>query len=586
MIAVNAKFERISRHMLIAVLSWIYIAFVCLTAGVGINKLLKKLIPTPQTWQLGITGYIVTGMVALTVYAEVFSVFYKVGAVCHILMLLFVACVAIFARKDILGVLSNLKDRLSDKKVILFALIVIAAAFYTSRGKYHTDTGIYHAQAIRILEEYGLLKGLGNIQLHFAYNSSYLVLCALFTMSFILPFALHTMTGFFMVLFSSYAVVGLFDFKEHRRHGGDFARIAILIYALTNMTGLQSPATDYGTMFMVLYILCAWISYAEENVEKRSAPIDDIAFYGYLSVLSIFTVSMKLSAALLVVLALLPFVMLVREKKWKELIMFLVIGFLSFVPYLVRNVIISGWLFYPVEAIDFFNVVWKIPAEYMKHDSDQIKVWGRCLFDVERVDEGISSWLPIWWEAKEHYDVMLIYSQFVGGLLLVINTVYRILKKKFNPAVCIFYVTVLVNILMWFVTAPFIRYELAFLLILPLCALGDTLDIAIEKKSVVLFAIASLIFINFCSWIDNYFMDDMVFAKHYATAGYYVAPIPFEHSEMAPIDMSKDGSGQIVYASGMIEVNSYYVCPGTCYEDMILRSELIGDTIEEGFKAK
>ena len=55
---------------------------------------------------------------------------------------------------------------------------------------------------------------------------------------------------------------------------------------------------------------------------------------------------------------------------------------------------------------------------------------------------------------------------------------------------------------------------------------------------------------------------------------------------MTPIDMSKGVEGQIVYSAGLDEVNSYYVCPGTCYGDMVLRSELIGNTIKEGFKAK
>ena len=195
-------------------------------------------------------------------------------------------------------------------------------AFFTSRGSFHTDTGIYHAQAIRLIEEYGVLKGLGNLQLHFAYNSAYLPLCALFTLSFILPFALHTMSGFLMVLCTSYAVHGLLDINKHKRHGGDMARAAILVYSLSNLTGLQSPATDYGTQFLVLYIFCNWICYAEERYHGSFDKDEDIAFYGYLSILSIFAVSMKLSAAFIVILASLPFVALVRRKMWKQLFVF------------------------------------------------------------------------------------------------------------------------------------------------------------------------------------------------------------------------------------------------------------------------
>ena len=566
--------------MLVAILSWIYIFCVSLSIGILVNRAFSKIIPVPDDKRLGITGLVTTGLVSLTVYAETFSIFYKVGAVCHIIMLIAAIAGGYFFRKDIAALIKDFRSGLSRNKLILFVLIILAAAFFSSRGNFHTDTGIYHAQAIRLLEEYGCLKGLGNLQLHYAYNSAYLPLCALFTMSFIMPTALHTMTGFFMLIFTCYAVDGLMSFKDHRRHGGDFARIAILIYSLTNVTGLQSPATDYGTMFLVLYILCAFICYAEEK--ESNDKTDAISFYGFLAVLSIFSVSMKLSASIMVVLAVVPFVYLCQKKMWKELGFFILVGFLSFLPYMVRNVILSGWLFYPVSAIDLFNVVWKIPVEYMKHDSDQIIVWGRCLYDVTKVDEGISYWLPIWWEKQQHYEKMLIYSQIVGGFLLLLGWGIKLKKKTLDFSVVIFYLTVILNIMMWFVTAPFIRYGLAFLLILPLCAMGDVVEEMLSGRNLLLFGICLIIAINFGSWIDNYFTGDFVFTKHYLTAGYYVMPVPFQDSEMTPVDMN----GQTVYVAGIDEVSSYYVYPGSCYDQMVFRTELIGSTIEEGFKAK
>ena len=574
--------------MLITILSWIYIFFVSLIIGLAVNRLLSKLIPVPSKDSFGVTGYLVTGIVALTVYAETFSIFYKIGAVCHLIMLAGAGVAAFVFRKELCELLEFFWNRLvgesspvSDRqrRLVVFALIVLGAAFFTSRGSFHTDTGIYHAQAIRLIEEYGVIKGLGNLQLHFAYNSSYLSLCAMFTMGFMLPekLHLHTMTGFFMVVFCCYAVHGLLRVREHKRHGGDFARIAILLYGLTNMTGLQSPATDYGTMFMVLYILTAWISYAEEHEDET----EDIAYYGYLAVLSIFTVSMKLSAALLVLLAILPFIRLVQRKMWKELSFFLIIGFVSFLPYLVRNVIISGWLFYPVAAIDLFDVVWKIPREYMEVDATQIKVWARCLFDVTRVDDGISTWFPVWWENRTHFEEMLMYSEIVGAALLVFNTVHRIKEKSLDLAWIVFQATVILNIFLWFFTAPFVRYGLAFLFLLPLCAVGDALSM-ISKKNLVAIALSALICINFFSWIDNYFTDCMVFVKQNVLSGYYIAPVPFDEGHMTPVEQD----GCTFYIAGLDEVNSYYTFPGTCYEDMLYRSELIGSKIEDGLKPK
>lgn len=570
--------------MVVVLLSYVYIFLMCLIAGVAIRKALSRFIPIPSEERIGITGIVTTGLVTLTVYAECFSIFYKVGAVCHALMLIILTIGAYKYRKEVSVLLTGVRKRFRSKEGVVCLIIVLISAFYASRGNFHRDTGIYHAQAIRIIEEYGIIKGLGNFQLHFAYNSSYLALCALFTLSFVLPFALHTMTGFIMALFTCYAACGLMKWTSRVSHTADMARLAIIIYGITVLEYLQSPATDYGAMYMVLYIMCAWITQA---VEKKDDS-EDIPVYGYLAVLSIFTVSMKLSAAALVVLAVLPFILLVKKKMAKETVSFILIGFLSFLPYLVRNVIISGWLLYPAEVIDLFNVVWKVPAEYMKFDADQIKVWGRELQDTMSVEEGItvgiSDWLPIWWEKKRFYEKLLLVFQVAGAGAVLLNLFIRKVRKKIRADVAMFYIAVFINIAMWFFTAPFIRYGLAFLMLLPICAAMDLAENIFKGKTFLRFVMVAIAVVCFGNWTARYLKVDKERFVEHAKDGYYLTPIPFPDSETDEVNMN----GIIVYNTVHEdeEVNSYYNCPSSCYSDMMNRSEPIGTTLKEGFKAK
>ena len=570
--------------MVVVLLSYVYIFLMCLIAGVAIRKALSRFIPIPSEERIGITGIVTTGLVTLTVYAECFSIFYKVGAVCHALMLIILTIGAYKYRKEVSVLLTGVRKRFRSKEGVVCLIIVLVSAFYASRGDFHRDTGIYHAQAIRIIEEYGIIKGLGNFQLHFAYNSSYLALCALFTLSFVLPFALHTMTGFIMALFTCYAACGLMKWTSRASHTADMARLAIIIYGITVLEYLQSPATDYGAMYMVLYIMCAWITQA---VEKKDDS-EDIPVYGYLAVLSIFTVSMKLSAAALVVLAVLPFILLVKKKMAKETVSFILIGFLSFLPYLVRNVIISGWILYPAEAIDLFNVVWKVPAEYMKFDADQIKVWGRELQDTMSVEEGItvgiSDWLPIWWEKKRFYEKLLLVFQVAGAGAVLLNLFIRKVRKKIRADVAMFYIAVFINIAMWFFTAPFIRYGLAFLMLLPICAAMDLAENIFKGKTFLRFVMVAIAVVCFGNWTARYLKVDKERFVEHAKDGYYLTPIPFPDSETDEVNMN----GVIVYNTVHEdeEINSYYNCPSSCYSDMINRSEPIGTTLKEGFKAK
>ena len=125
-------------EMIITIISWAYIFIISAVTGLVVNRLLSKLIPVPayddRDGHFGITGLCVTGLVALTVYAEVFSIFYKVGAVCHVFMLLAVAVGAFFYRTELGKLIEMIRKQCTKapfNAVALFILIVLAAAFFS-----------------------------------------------------------------------------------------------------------------------------------------------------------------------------------------------------------------------------------------------------------------------------------------------------------------------------------------------------------------------------------------------------------------------------------------------------------------------
>lgn len=576
----------------------------CLIAGTGIRRILIHLGLLREQNTGGSMAAVITGIVGLTVFAEYFSIFYRVGILAHLLMLSAILLVGWKCRSELSCEFRRIQQILLSAEGPLLVCLILITAFYTSRGTFHTDTGIYHAQAIRIIEEYGVVKGIGNLQLHFAYNSSYLVFAALFTMSWILPAALHTTTGFLAVLLVCYAVHGLFRIREHEQHSADAVRIAILIYYLTNVTGSVSPVTDYGTMYMVLYLLCAWADLMEWQLKKKMY-LDNIADfysaavmrYSMLSVLSIFIVSMKLSAASMAILTIYPFMELVRKGWGKKIGGLISAGLISVLPYLIRNILISGWLLYPVRVIDLFHVEWKIPAVYLDKDVGQIKAWGRCLYDVAKLDLPLRSWVPVWWAGQQHYEQMLIMAQLLALFLLVFRIIYSVGNvrkvRKIRWEKTVFYLVLLTGLLLWFFTAPFIRYGLALLLVFPLCTGADTLMWILQGRkahqrlwmaifNTIAGFLLMFIFLCFTSWLDNYAEDDLVFAKHEIRSPYYLLQEPFPDAETG----SEKLNGNSVYYSEHGEINSYYHCPSTCYRFMLDRSELIGDTIQDGFRAK
>jgi|GEM_PF-352093 len=597
--------------MIIVLITWLYMFILCLLAG---SVILAAMYSAASALQDGMpvqqetarklhlpyspAAVITAGIVIITVYAEYFSIFHRVDIISHIpfaCAALLLALVVAPARRTVAGILKDMIRRLTSAEGLFMISALLAIAFFTSRGRFHTDTGIYHAQAIRLIEEYGVIRGLGNLQLHYAYNSAYLPFCAFFSMPYA-PWAggqaLHVTTGFLAAVYSLYAIHGLKDFGRHKEHGADFAKAAILLYVVINAEGLMSPATDYGTLFVTLFLFSAWVETAERNISSEAGIHTDqraLTDFGLLSILALFAASMKLSTAGLVIVMAYPLICWIRRKKGACIGFFLASGFLAFLPYLIRNVILSGWLLYPFVKIDLFDVPWKVPVEHAVVDSDQIKVWGRALYDVALVDMPIQEWSRIWWENQEHYDQMLMYAVVLSALMLALCAVAKKLQgRKLRMEVILLAAAMYLNIAIWFVQAPAIRFGLSSLLTLPLITAGIFAGDNTNKKGYqpVLKAagtwVAIGIILCYTAIADHYLMTDLVFIKQRLSEPWYISQQPYDRVD----EEYEDRDGNRIYYAGYDEINSYYCCPGTCYHFMLERTELMGEDIKDGFAPK
>ncbi len=561
--------------MIVSLLSFFYISIICLGTGMLANFCFNKVFK--KTLGFSVMSLIAAGIVVITVFAEYFSIVSKIGPVPHIIMIILAFAGYFLEKKRISMILSDAKKLLFSWEGLFYVGFALVIAFFTSRGVFHTDTNIYHAQAIRLYEEYGLIKGMGNLQLHYAYNSSSLAFASIFSLNWLFGQSIHTTTGFYELIFSIYSFYGLKRIKSHKLHIADAIRVALLFYVLVILSGSMSPATDYVTMMFVLYVILRFC----ENMEDGR----DTDIYALLSVLSVFVVSLKFSAALLVLIVILPVISLVKEKRISDIFKYLLTGLLVILPFLIRNVLISGYLLYPFDGIDIFNVEWKIPMEYLLVDANQIKVWGRCLYDVTKIDWPISQWYPVWREAMDRYEMMLFYGMVAGLAFLVINILHSFIRKtEYAADLLILSLGTVGSLCVWFFTAPFIRYGLAF--IFTVIFIGIGVYFSNERKG--LYGLLGGIFvfvliICLTPYLDNYVKDDGMFVKQNIKEPYYVVQKDYDDAPTGSVTLN---GNTIYYADNMDEINSYHFCPNTCYPPMLERSELMGERIKDGFRAK
>ncbi len=433
---------------------WLYMLFTCYVTGFACIRTVagKNMFRCQKE-----TSYTFAGIGIVTVYAQLFSLFSGVGLTANIVLcLICFLCIAIY-RTDFLESLNQFRLSITPGKAVVILLLFLLFAYGTSNGLIHYDTGLYHAQSIRWIEEYGVIPGLGNLHSRLAYNSASFALSALYSMFFLGGQSFHCTGGFLAFLLAVVCLEAVYTKRHKKPLLSDLVRLAAVYYLLQIFDEMISPASDYFMVLLVFLVIIRWFELLEQE-EKSYIP------YALLSVLCVLVLTVKLSGALLLLLVCKPAIMMLSEKKIKEIFKYLGLGIIAVIPYFIRNVILSGWLIYPFTAIDLFSLDYKIPKGMAEYDSREIQVWGRGFSDVTRYGEPITKWLPEWVKGLDGTDKVFLIMAISGILLLIIFLLYALIKKKADMADYLLIAGVLaICFIFWLFSAPLIRYGCVFL---------------------------------------------------------------------------------------------------------------------------
>lgn len=466
--------------MLTVLFNWCYILFTAFCLGYGFACLIGKRI----SCYFRMDSILAAGLILATVYAQFFSLIYKVGLLANLILLMVCGSILFLTQKQLAEDFKSFRNHCGAGRMLVILALFLVWGYFTSRGYMAYDSDLYHAQSIRWIEEYGIVKGLGNLHERFAYNSSVFALSALYSMKFLLGKSLHTVSGFFALLLSLTVLDLGHSWKRKKLLLSDFARIAAIYYLMTICDEVVAPSSDYAIMCMIFFIVIKWLDLLERQ-EKSVSP------YALLCVAGVYALTLKLTAGLILILVIKPACMLLKEKRWKEILLYLSMGILVAAPWMARTVLISGWLFYPFPELDLFTVDWKMKAENVRVDAAQIKAWARGLYSAERVGEPVAAWFPVWFRSELCFtEKLLILADMACCLFIAVAAVWTFLKKKWNNLdILLVLVTVLCSYLFWQFSAPMMRYGYAYVLLTAALTGGFIVTALIRKDRLLYFAL-------------------------------------------------------------------------------------------------
>ncbi|MEN4012978.1 MAG: hypothetical protein ROW48_13165 [Bellilinea sp.] len=454
----------------------------------------------------------------------------------------------------------------------LLALALLTVLENSTRAVANPDTGIYHAQAIRWMEEYPAVPGLGNLHTRFAYNSHWLVLNAVFSLAFLGGRSLHLAGAMLFAL----AVVdfwnGVRNWTSGKRTAAHALRLMLLPLAFYVLgSQISSPGTDLPVVLFLWMLAAQWL-------DGRSSSGNLMIFTG-----AIFLVTVKLSAA--------PFALLAvwialrdSHRQPGRLTGWIMLGAALLLPWLARNVVLSGYLIYPLPALDLFLVDWKIPAAIAAREAEVIRAWARL--PGEEIERVLAMPLAVW--AREWLSNLTFNQRGIvlaaaasplaaAGMALFLHLKKASISLEENRLLGL-YAVALAGGVYWFNSAPDLRFGFGWLLLLillPVCwALARLTHTRLARLRLVSLALlAGLIFIQ--AWFLAASFEGRTFAQR------WLLPVDYPHhaSEPCPIE-----NATVLCAAESSYTQCYYY-PFPCIPKPVTGVEARGTDWRDGFRS-
>lgn len=469
-------------------LIWLYTLVILFLYGFITVRFLQRLFKIESDQHISFPYHILIGAAFLTTLTSLLSLFIRINLEAAILTLIGAVVIVFFYHQEIKSLLLDSISTLNKIHPLIWvvtALALITTLEIATHKPVNSDTGLYHAQAIRWIETFRVVPGLGNLHTRLAFNSSWFVLTSLFSFTFLKIQSFHLTGSVFFLTSLLYFLNGFFQLFKR-----DFRLSVLLKSALLPLnfyilaSEVSSTGTDLPITLLTWIIMISWVELIEAR--KIDTPYQPATLLQtvILFLLTIYMLTVKLSSLPLLLLPAMWMLGWLKEKRYRLIFWMIGLSLLIVAPWLVRNVFVSGYLIYPQPEIDLFQVEWKIPKSVVIDEREWIASWARYPRLPKEVVLAmpVIRWASTWFSDLTKNRQLILTVIAIGPFLLcllalagitVLPKWFKPILKTWKPYLIVALLTYLANAF-WFLTVPGIRFGIGFLIfsLLLVCLAG------------------------------------------------------------------------------------------------------------------
>ena len=398
--------------------------------------------------------------------------------------------------------LKKITNFLNLKNLSLYIGTPLVLGISSSNINLAYDAGLYHLNHQNWLRNEKIIFGLSNNHMRFGYSSiiEYINVNFWLNDNFIL---LHFTNLIFIVVF--FQIIYIFLFTDLFRFS-----LSVLIYGFLDNFGFNGGKNGFievesiakqDTPFAVMFIICTYLLFKlHKDTEKISNQTTNTLIFMF----CLFSVQLRLLGFINLIFFLIILIIKFDVSKsikiiFKDNLNLSILG----IFFILKNLITSSCLFYPVKITCFDNIAWTAG----NYSSAGAEIDLLADFHIALKLSNLNSWFDQWM-GKEINNTVFKNFMITLFVIIIFNLLVKFQNKEnsFNKNVFFIFYTVF-SFFIWLITAPSIRMGVGIFLtlVLVISLFYNSKKSMFIKKNILIFTGIYFVVLGLVPQTNNYF---------------------------------------------------------------------------------
>ena len=453
--------------MIFELISWIYVSLICF---IWASQFLKLFFGVNEVAMIDFPVVCLIGMSMIGVVSYYISLAIHLNILIK-LSLQILPLFILFKSADRRELITQFKKSFVDFSIldyIFLSVILLMILILSTSQIIHPDTLNYHVFSTQIFDKYGTINGLANLKPEFGFQSTWFSALAFFDFPYFEAGPFYPLHGcalcWVSIFLISKGIVKPKNAPGLKLSGSRTWYLILILFSILSWTQIRLTASSLSPDFVTtIFILLSFYYFSGRKRGLTNEGSDLLAIF-----FSIIAITVKLSAAPIILIPIFIIVNGIIRKKWLITGRILLVIIILLAPIIIRSIFISGYPFYPSSFGAFYSNDWKVELSEVLKFQNYITAYAR--YPIPRIDavleynQATSRWLPVWWRHLYLIDKTVILIIAIG--ILVDISFFKTWIRSYSGRTFAALFVAIAGVIFWFAKAPDPRFGTGFLLTL------------------------------------------------------------------------------------------------------------------------